>query len=307
MGGTKTQIDCACHTNPHTPCSIPGGCGSAGCDHSRRTGNCTTCPVLRPDTAPRQPHRPAVCDGDRRLLDRWLGEIAGLVADLSQPEQPVLDDRRYERWIRDHQGHPRSLGETWADPLTAVGGVAPINSPSKQPRTTGSRERPIPVNATALDLTASARVHHLTGHAWPEDQIGHLSAATVLDAWIRDVRDQLLPDHHLPGGTVDDMVGWLRNRIDLVCDRHPQVAEFAEALRMLRGALRSAAGQSEPQPERCEGVPCRRCDMMMLYRHPGSDVVCANPDCQAVLRDDEYRDWVKTVAAETRAKQHQHA
>jgi hypothetical protein len=279
------------------------------------TDTCTVCPITRPDSEPRIPHQPPVCDGDRRLLYRWLGDIANLIADLSNPEPPIIDRRHYERWgieyLKDGVRRPISLGFTWADPVSALGGVSPINSRSKQPSVSGSRERPIPINAAVLDLKSPARVVNTD---WPEDQLGHLSAATVLDWWIRTVRADLYPDHHLPPATVADMVAWLRadvgderTRVDDICDYLPSVDAFAAELKHLRGALRAANGETEPKPERCEGVACPRCDMQMLYRQPGGDVHCVGPDCQAVLREDEYHDWVKTLAAQASIKQRQHA
>lgn len=273
------------------------------------TPACSTCKIFRPDAEPRQPHRPPVCDGDRRLLHGHLGDIANLIADLTNPEPPIVDQRRYERFIvKNLEGTltPINLGETWADPLAQFGGVAPINSRSKAPTVTGSRERHLPIRADVEDLKAPARVPEPSpaGRDWPEDQIGHLSAATVLDQWVRDVRDLLYPGHHLPPAAVDEMVVWLRNRVEDICDRHPAVADFADEIRHLRGALRSAAGQTDPRPERCDGVPCRHCDLLTLFREPGGDVVCINVDCQAVLRENEYQDWVKTLAAEQRVKRH---
>jgi hypothetical protein len=310
MGGT---CSCQCHTGPYAACDTPGGCGNTGdgCG-TDPAGACQLCRLYRPNTRARIPHRPPVCDGDRQLLGRHVGDIANLIADLTNDEPAVVDDRRYQRigveYLKDGNRRAVSLGDVWADPTAAFGGVAPINSRSKEPAVTGSRERPIPINTTALDLKAPARVpNHTPAVAdWPEDQTGHLSAATILDAWIRDTRDRLLPDHHLPPGTVDEMVAWLKHRIDLICDQHPQVADFADSIRTLRGALRSLAGETEAQPERCEGVPCRRCDLQMLYRQPGGDVECVNPDCRAILRDDEYQEWVKSLAAEIRVKQRQH-
>jgi hypothetical protein len=269
------------------------------------TPTCTTCSTYRPDSEPRLPHRPPVCDGDRRLLDRHLTDIANLVADLTNGEPPVVDDRRYERFtIRN--GRPVSLGESWADPLAPVGGVSPINSRSTAPAVSGSRERPIPIPVTVVDLQAPARVPAPSQAAlrWPEDQVGYLSAATVLDQWVRWIRDALFPDHHLPPATVDELVSWLRHRVDDICDRHPAVADMADEVRHLRGALRHAAGETEQPPERCDGIPCRRCDMAMLYRQPGGDVECVNPDCRAIYRADEYQEWIKTLAAEVRITRH---
>lgn len=275
-----------------------------------RSGSCATCPVIRPDTDPRQPTYPPVCDGDRQLLDRYLLEIANLHAELCNDEKPLIDVRQYDRSGRDGA----SLGPSWADPLAALGGVAPINSRSKAPAVSGSRERPIPINAAEHDLKAPAKVPSLapssrgrdatSHHGWPEDQIGHLSTATLLDQWVRDIRDTLYPGHHLPPATVDQLAAWLRARLDRVCDHHPAIAELAEELRTLRGALRSAAGVTEPPPERCDGIPCKRCDMAMLYRQHDADVHCLNTDCSAVYRSDEYQDWVKTLAAEQKIRRH---
>lgn len=311
-----TSCPCECHLNPYNPCSENGGCGG----HHRKAGGCITCPVLRPNVDQRQPNRPPVCDGDRRLISRYLGEIGVLIADLTSPEDPIIDGRRYERfgirYLEDGIREVVSLGTTWADPVAAVGGVAPINSRSKRPRVSGSHERPIPIDATALDLKAAAR---FTGNSrgvadWPEDQVGQLSVATVLDEWIRDVRSKIYPGLLLPPATIEEMVTWLRtpvgderSRIDDICDLHPQVADFAAAVQILRGSLRAATGETEPKPQRCPHVECKQCDLLMLFKHPGGDVVCANPACQAVLRPEEYDEWAKTVVAKKRIEQRQHA
>lgn len=298
-------LDCACHVNPHNPCSIPSGCGTAGCDHTRpRAGTCLTCPVIRPGSEARLPHRPPVCDGDRRLLNRWLGDIADLIADLTNPEPPIVDDRQHERfgvaYLKGGHRHVFSRGMHPSDPLAALGGVAPINSRRSQPDVTGSREPAIPVNADTLDLTATWRTHNLTGDAWPEDQVGHLSAATLLDEWCRDIRDRICPDQHLPEPDIGKIVTWLRVRLNLVCDRHPDVAAFADALRMLRGSLRSAAGQAEPPPEPCDGVTCARCDQRALFHKPTDTYRAECGNCGTLYTDDEYTAIVTDQAASVR-------
>lgn len=262
---------------------------------------CTTCPVLRPDSDPRIPNYPPVCDGDRALLDRLLVEIANLHVVLGTPEPLIVDRRRYERF--DRLG--ASLGTVWASPLTDLGGAAPISSRSKQPSVSGSRERPIPIPVHVVDLQAPLRPVRLSQPFRGDsgDQVGHLPAAVVLAEWVRGWRDQLFGNQHLPKPGVGNLVRWLRDRLPDACDEHPAIAEFAEEIRNLRGALRSAAGESEPRPERCDGVPCRRCDLMTLFRQPGGDVHCVTADCSAVYRADEYQQWVKTLAAEVRIKQ----
>lgn len=272
------------------------------------THTCLTCPVMHTDRDPRIPNQPPVCDGDRHTLDTWLVEIANLHADLINDEPAIVDQRRHERfgtaYLPDGHRHTFSRGLTPSDPLANLGGVAPINSRSRQPSVSGSRERPIPINAAAHDLKAPARVPNLTTATIAEDQIGHLSAATILDSWVRDTRDTLWPGHHLPPATVDELAQWLRNRLPDICDQHPAITDLAAALRNLRGALRSTTGQIEDRPEPCTGIPCRRCDLTTLFRQPGGSVECINPDCQAVLHAEEYTDWVKTLAKEQQIKRH---
>jgi hypothetical protein len=135
---------------------------------------------------------------------------------------------------------------------------------------------------------------------WPEDQIGYLSAATVLDQWVRDVRDLLLPDHHLPPATVDQLAAWLRNRVDDICDRHPAVADFAEELRHLRGALRSAAGETEQRPEPCDGVACPRCDLRTLVRMPNDTYRAQCAACGTLLTDAEFAETIKAQGVQAR-------
>jgi hypothetical protein len=273
------------------------------------TAACCLCGIYRPDREPRLPDYPPVCDGDRHLLDRYLIEIANLHADLVNDEPSIVDRRRHERfgieWLPKGGGRRIvSLGEVWSDPLAAVNGVSPIPSRSKQPTVSGSREKPLPISADRHDLKAPARQPNPSQAArdWPEDQIGRQSAATILDQWVRDTRDILFPGHHLPPATVDELVGWLRMRLDTICDRHHAVDEFAAEIRDLRGALRGATGATEPQPEHCGGIPCKRCQLLTLFRDPGGDVTCIDPNCQAVLRDDEYREWVKTLFAEEKIR-----
>jgi hypothetical protein len=300
------MCDCACHLNKYNPCNIDGGCGT---NHRHNTnGDCVTCPALRPDKDPRQPNQPPVCDGDRTHLDRILVEIGNLYADLVNDEPPIIDTRQHERfgtaYLTNGRRHTFSRGMFPSDPLAALGGVAPINSRSRQPNVSGSRERPLPINTAAVDLKAPARSGNLTPAAVPDDQIGHLSAATILNAWARDIRDLIHPDQHLPAPTVPELVMWIRHRLPTVCDQHPNIADLAEALRNLRGTLRATTGQTETRPEPCTGIPCKQCDLATLARHPGGTIECGNPNCQAVLYEEEYTDWLKTLTAQQHHKRH---
>lgn len=300
---------CACHNGPHYACDVPGGCGSTGCGRTgTRTANaCVTCAVYRPDAEPRQPNHPPVCDGDRTLLDRHLVDVANLHAELVNGEPPEADRRRYERFgVQYNDDGTReivSLGEAWADPLTAFGGVAPIPSRSKQPSVAGSRERPVPIRVDVVDLTADAREPNPTSQSrrFPDDQVGHLAVATVLDQRVRDWRHTLFPDQHLPAARVDELTIWLRHRADLACDHHPAITEFAAELKQIRGALAAAAGQAEPRPEPCEGVACSRCDLLALFRRPGDTYRAECGGCGQLYSEQEYTELTAGQAKTERA------
>ncbi|GAA0494912.1 hypothetical protein Ade02nite_19510 [Paractinoplanes deccanensis] len=348
------SVTCRCHTSTYAACDYPGGCGSPGGCCSTR-GACVTCPIVRPDTTPRAPYHPPVCDGDRRLLDRWLGDIARLHDELATPEPAIIDERRHERFgVVYFEGgirHVFSRGLRPSDPLAALGGSAPINARNGQPAVSGSRERAIPVNVNRLDLTAPARQPNLTRgangaphqqHLVPQlkmspnthpvtatfdgrkitqnvrdreyvrdshgqlvltptlDDDGHLSAATVLDLWVRDIRAQQFTRHRLPDATVPELVRWLRARHEDICDRYPDIAVFADGLRVLRGALRSAAGETEPRPEPCDGVTCDRCDQRALFRNPDDTYRAECGNCGSLYTDDEYTDLVSIQAGKQR-------
>lgn len=355
MGDTRT---CQCHTNPYAGCDHPGGCGSSGgcCSTEGSERQCLTCPIFRPDATARLPHRRPICDGDRTLMDRHLTDISNLHADLTNPEPPIVERGRYERfglqYLKDGARQVVSLGQVWKDPLAAVDGVAPINSRTGAPSVSGSRERPVPIRVDVVDLTAVARrpnptrdpvteqplyQHlvpqirptglHVTITSWwggiplhqqirgrehvrdhkgklvltpAEQPDGHQSAATTLDALIRDIRDEIFPGQHLPPATADQMVMWLQVRLDDICDRYPRIVDFAEEVRALRGALRSAAGVTEPQPELCPGVACSGCKKKSMFRMPGDTYRAQCVTCGKLFSDAEYAEAVEAQGKKVR-------
>lgn len=135
-------------------------------------------------------------------------------------------------------------------------------------------------------------------YALAGDQIGQQSAAAVLDSWIREWRDVRGQREHLPPATARSMLSWLAYRVAWACEHYGWIADFASEMRQLQRALRSACGETDPKPQVCEGVPCKRCDLVnVLYRTTdGSGFVeCGN--CARLLTTDEYHDWVRLVAA----------
>jgi hypothetical protein len=207
--------------------------------------------------------RAHVCEPDRHWLDELLGEIANLYTDLPYALQPT--------------------GNTGQ-------------------RVTGSRTPPLPLRVDILDLTLpanqGARALYARGLlGLDEDQTGTLSVATILDTNVRDWLTHT-PGHR-PHPTVPALAHWLRVRVTWACDHHPAVDEFASEMRELASALRRATGRTPLRPQPCEGVPCRRCDLLTLVRlaDGSGDIECANPDCRLVLRADEYQVWCRLSAA----------
>lgn len=137
-----------------------------------------------------------------------------------------------------------------------------------------------------------------------DDQAGQLAAATVLDGWVREWRWHRDAGEGLPEADVPTMVEWLRNRLWWALDSYEDVPAYSREIRALHGALRAAVGDVAPPPERCHGVPCKSCDKETLFRTTdgSGDVECADKDCGRLLDEDEYKRWVKLVAANPRAK-----
>lgn len=263
---------------------------------------CCTCPIYRPDGKPRLPNRPPVCDGDRRLLDSHLWEIPDLYERLPH-EQPAPGNATYAVQLPSGDIQWRGV-----NPLADVLPAAPVPGPSKQPRVSGSKERPAPTSLERIDLMLPARQSTRTLFARgvmgiDDDQVGTLSAATILDTWVRDWRDSLWPDHQLPASSVPDLALWLRNRVDEACDKHPAIDEFAAEMKDLRYALRRQLGETEAQPETepYKGVACQKCDLRgVLMRKPGSEYIeCRS--CGALMTDAEYAYWRDRLAGYERS------
>lgn len=166
-------------------------------------------------------------------------------------------------------------------------------------RVTGSREAPVPVNIDAVDLSAHARNGNATQEAkeHPEDQIGQIAVASILDQWAADWRDEMAFRQTLPAPTVPGLTHWLSDRCEWACDRHPAIDEFAAEMGRLRAVLRGVLGLTEPEPEFCDGVVCRKCDRYALYRE--SDYVECD-HCGLLYSWAEYAEWVGLLAAQAR-------
>lgn len=134
------------------------------------------------------------------------------------------------------------------------------------------------------------------------DQIGELPVATKLDQWVREwITYGWCPGDHLPVPTVVTLVDWLSKRLDVACDHHPAIDEFATEIRDLLRTCRRHAGLLLAHPEYLDGVPCSGCDLMALFRKPGDDYRAECGSCGKLYTDEEYERWVGLVAAQVRA------
>lgn len=236
------------------------------------------CRVCPPERA-RIPHRGLVCDSDRARLATQLSEIPDLVAEL-RIRETVLDEA------------PNRGGR---DPVADETPAASIAARRGQ-RVTGTRERPAPISINALDLTDQARggtVHDAFG-----DQVGELSAATILDLWVQELRIWRGRREGLPRPNVNALVHWLSGeRLEDACDSFPAVGDMAAEIRRLRSVLRAQLGLVGTDDELKDGVVCPKCDSRAgLYQSNGSDrIECAV--CGVLLTVDEFNRWTKLLAA----------
>jgi Zn ribbon nucleic-acid-binding protein len=259
---------------------------------------CRLCVVYRPNAEPLlpEPGLAPVCGRDRARLDRDLAALPDLHARLRNPDLSTGDERSMYRVALDRQGR-RAWNTVPAGPTAGR---------TNQPLVSGSRPRREPADLTAVDLTAPAHGTNLTaqGRRHPDDHVGHLSVATILDGWVQVWRDELFPGQHRPPALVDELVGWLRDRVEEACSRLDVdvLADFADEIRRLRGALHAALGEVRAEPDIKFGVRCKQCDAMStLAQEPGEDwVECGS--CGLLYSQEEYRRWVEHNAGYQRSK-----
>lgn len=211
--------------------------------------------------ARRDADRGSVCPACRSRLSGWLGELPGLYADLLE-----------------------------RDDVLRRGGAGG--------RVSGTHEAPVPVRVDALDLTMPARGGSVVD-VW-HDQIGHLPAAAVLDAWVQEWRTHRGRGEGRPVPAVAVLCRWLRDRLDDACDSFPAMGDFADELHGLRRALFGQLGLFDV-PEYKDGVRCRSCDALDLWRNSGSAYVECN-SCGLLLSPAEYADWIGLLAAHVKGR-----
>lgn len=283
------------------------GCADPGQHHDDCTSQqCRAC-------RPRYAEHGQVCNSHVTRLAAELDEIRQNFAELAAKPDPVdraqwtvrvlvpvptTDRRQLPAWVRIEQPGREQLAQILPMGIT--------RSSRHGARVSGSREAPVPVNLDHIDLTGEARAASVDvkyRKGWSHkpdgdpDQIGHLPVATELDFWVRDWAEVRGQGEHLPVPTVAELATWLANRRDWACANHPAIDEFATKIGQIRGALRSALGLTAAPKERCEGVECKACDRMALYRD-GALVSCGY--CGQHYSERDYREWVGLLAGRAR-------
>lgn len=102
------------------------------------------------------------------------------------------------------------------------------------PKVSGTKAKPIPVRLDVLDLLAPARFEDVKDRT---DQGGYYSVATVLASWAHDWQESLFGDQSINAPSVGGLVPWLRHRLDLACDSHPAIGDFAVEVTRLHTTL----------------------------------------------------------------------
>lgn len=210
------------------------------------------------------PRKPPVCDSDRQRESRRLSEIANL-----------------------HLLLPAALD---ARPNTVIDLTqAPYGGASARAVRRCARCGAIPGGPVE---GRTWRQRHCR-HDRPEyhDDIGDISAAAVLDSWVRDWVDTLGATDPPRVPTVTRLAMWLQIWLPLACDEHPAIDEYSSEIRHLAAAIRRALNH-DLSPVRYE-APCPYCGTKTLRRKAGGDwIECVDigddEGCHRLWGEDEY-------------------
>ena len=185
------------------------------------------------------------------------------MTDLPAHTCTICRRRQYERaHVCEHcrAGIPGTLAAV-VELHAELAHTSPPNTGATE-RVSGTSTPRIPIAVDIIDLAAPASTGEASEAArqWPQDQIGHISVASVLDSWVRDWAD--IRGEHLPAPTVPWLAQWLTHRLGWACDEHPAVKEFADEIRDLEKTLRRITGVDRDDTQRIgwcrgsHGQPC---------------------------------------------------
>lgn len=247
-----------------------------------------------------------------QACSRCAGRLAGALRQIPK----LVDELRGLGYVeRDVRPGTRAVREgaeivrvpAMADPVANLWPAGPMAGASTGPRAGGTRERSLPIRVDPTDLLARPRHGSLlvAGRSpWPDDQVGHLGAAAVLDFWVRDwadLRGEGLPPLQAAGerSPAGLLARWLADRLDWALREHPALDEFAGDVSRLLGALWGLAGHGTARPKLME-AECPSCGLLALTQpFPEAYIEC---DCGRCLTPDEYEEYVMDMRHEVTAQ-----
>lgn len=263
-------------------------------DDDQPSGSCPTC-------RRRDPRVEQLCDVCRSRLRASLFDIPALYAELEEriEERSVPSDVRVALTVTEWDAEAKRavrVPATVARPSDPAAYWTPSGASSSASRggpVSGSKEKRLPIDTDAVDLTGPVRSAGVA--VLDEDAVGYESVASVLDFWVEDWRADRGAGERRPSATVPELARWLLDRLDDACDSAPAIGEFFEAIRLLRGALRRELKLVDV-PDYKRGIPCGHCGALTLVHHDGSDrIECAS--CPALLSFIEYDAHVRALSA----------
>lgn len=194
-------------------------------------------------------------------------------------------------------------GHAW-DPVSVVLPAGPVAGASSGPRSRNGGERSLPIAVDPTDLLLpvnhGARALQARGAlGLDDDQVGYVSAATVLDWWAQEWaarRGENIPRVW----TVPALTGWLLLRLPWALEVHPRLAEFAEQLDDLRSALWAACGKGAARPKLMH-APCPGCGLLTLTQAFPEDYIDCD-HCGRCISPLEYEEMVMEMRHEVTAQ-----
>ncbi len=258
------------------------------------SGSCPTC-------RRRDARVPQICDPCRSRLRSWVFDIPSLYAELEERievRSEPSDVRPFVATVAEWTG--REIVQTAvvtarpADPVAYHLPSGASSSASRGGPVSGSKEKRLPIDTDAVDLTGPVRSAGVA--VLDVDAVGYESVASVLDFWVEDWRADRGAGERRPSATVPELTRWLLERLDDACDGSPSIEEFYTAIGRLRRALQHECGQIDI-PDYKRFTPCPRCSSLTLVHHNGSQFVeCST--CPAVLSFLEYDEHARVLSTQ---------
>ena len=255
---------------------------------------------------PREAEYGQACGPDYIDLHRWLSEIPGYAALLPAALEPSRSVGQRVSGSREPAAPARLAVMDLMTPVVRIKGRYPVHdvTDTMVPKVLTERTKIVVGTAAGPRVTTVWR-RQLARDPDGEpqlvpagDQIGHVSIAQSLDAWVTDWSLHPPHDEHpnRPLPTVRRLIHWLKSRLEWACERHPDLDVFTADIQVLRAVLLAALNQSE-RPLRLL-APCPYCHVRALLRDPGGGETVQCAYCHTKWKEEEYELMVRVITYE---------